>query len=118
MTEIELAWLAGLLEGEGWFGIDRTGKGRPAIKVNMTDQDVIERVADLLGGIKVGIQPAQGNWKTQYVVRLKGERAASLMRTLQPLMGARRAERIREVLAEVDAGTIIACGRGKYPRAS
>lgn len=52
MTEIETAWLAGLLEGEGYFGtINSWVSGRcyryPRIGVNMTDRDVIDRVATL-----------------------------------------------------------------------
>lgn len=57
MTEIEVAWLAGLLEGEGSFGLDTralhkykvsTAPPAPYIKISMVDKDVIERVAVLV----------------------------------------------------------------------
>jgi len=42
-----IAWTAGLLEGEGSFGMS----GRSiAIGINMTDRDVIDRIAGVLGG--------------------------------------------------------------------
>lgn len=58
-------WLAGLLEGEGCFSVRQDGQRRsPKVLINMTDKDVIERVAALVGsGIrplrldKVGLQP-------------------------------------------------------------
>jgi hypothetical protein len=43
----EIAWVAGLLEGEGTFGMsDRA----ICISINMIDRDIIERVGALLGG--------------------------------------------------------------------
>ena len=43
------AWLAGLLEGEGSFLANCEGRSSyPVIKVEMCEQDVVERVADLL----------------------------------------------------------------------
>lgn len=56
-TEIEIAWLAGLIEGEGSFGLDaRSAKGykvstapqSPYLRISMTDQDIIERVSKLV----------------------------------------------------------------------
>jgi hypothetical protein len=43
LTDVEVAWIAGLLEGEGHFA-------PKAIIVNMTDRDVLERLAALTGG--------------------------------------------------------------------
>ncbi len=42
----EIAWAAGLLEGEGCF--HSTG-GRPRVSVNMTDEDVLVRLKGVLG---------------------------------------------------------------------
>src|SRR5215472_89670 len=45
-----IPWLAGLLEGEGYFGtvtnwVARKGYRYPRVGIKMTDRDVIERVA-------------------------------------------------------------------------
>ncbi len=37
MTDLDIAWLAGLLEGEGSFWFN----GSPRVKVAMTDQDIM-----------------------------------------------------------------------------
>lgn len=45
MTRAEVAWLAGLLEGEGSFLV----KPRAAIQLVMTDLDIVERLPRLTG---------------------------------------------------------------------
>jgi hypothetical protein len=101
MTETELAWLAGLLEGEGTFTINYVkGKSdQPCIEVKMVDLDVIERACALMGRVSVyARKPDQTGHQIQYRVRLRGKRAAHLMRQLLPHMGKRRQARIREIL--------------------
>jgi hypothetical protein len=105
-------WLAGLLEGEGWFG--RSHHKVPCIVVTMTDEDVIGRAAALLGN-KVVKQPKRVG-KQAWSVSLYGHRAVEWLRVLQPLMGDRRAERIAELLEEWDARAHKAPkGRGSSP---
>jgi hypothetical protein len=57
ITETDIAWIAGLLEGEGYFGIDNRSKDRyevsntppaPFIKISMVDEDIIQRLSKLL----------------------------------------------------------------------
>lgn len=53
MTDLELGWIIGLLEGEGSFmakTIKRDGRLRGLIQCHMTDRDVIEQLHSLLGG--------------------------------------------------------------------
>jgi hypothetical protein len=47
MTDVEKAWLAGIIEGEGTFG--RVGRPGGQIRVVMTDQDVIHRLHAITG---------------------------------------------------------------------
>lgn len=57
MTDTDIAWVAGLLEGEGYFGCRiATTKNRPGkaylqvrICVNMTDEDVLRRAQSITG---------------------------------------------------------------------
>lgn len=109
MTEAELAWVAGLLEGEGCFTIANQRQWSrhyryPVIACTMTDLDVIQRLHKLVGMGRVGGPygravrngtPRKPQWKWQLQRR---DQAAMLMRTLLPLMGERRANRIRYVL--------------------
>lgn len=101
----DLHWLAGLLEGEGYFGDHAGGKaGRRYIRISlkMTDKDVVERAAALLGTkVHRYSWSADRNpkhsvaWVTQVGQQ---DRAAGWMMTLYPLMGARRRARIEGLL--------------------
>jgi hypothetical protein len=105
MTTKDICWLAGLLEGEGCFSLQQRtdgghGPSSITIKVKMTDQDIIERAATLLG-TKVHERETWDRGKqtkTTYTTVLGGTWAASWMMTLYPLMGTRRREKIRECL--------------------
>lgn len=94
----DLYWVAGLIEGEGHFGLRRQGRDL-FIQVAMTDCDVIDRLHSILGfGImrKPSLLPSG---KTVYCWSVtKQSQAAGLMMTLLPIMGERRAAKIRKCL--------------------
>lgn len=100
MKATDVAWLAGLLEGEGYFAPPTRGMWSPQIRILMTDRDVIERVAEFLGGANIRIRRARGRRREAYGVMLHGRQAIGVMFTVYPFMGARRQERIREAVAE------------------
>ena len=101
MTEIELAWLVGLLEGEGSFlKAPPSSPNCPRISLEMTDRDIVERAATLMGGNAVErINLRNVLWKPAYRVSLKGSRAVALMQILYPKMGVRRRAQIDAALA-------------------
>jgi hypothetical protein len=97
MSEVEVAWMAGLLEGEGYFA---RHQGLPRIQLQMTDFDIIERAKEITGGcgsISKATDP-RGGRKQAKRWELTGERAAILMERILPHMGSRRAEKIAEVV--------------------
>lgn len=65
----DIGWITGLLEGEGTFRMS----GRSiAIHVNMTDRDIIERVAAALGGYSFGPLPrVKSHHKPQWRAEVK-----------------------------------------------
>lgn len=95
------AWLAGLLEGEGSFKKGcPSAPGKPVVTVSMTDRDVIQRVADMLGVRSFREQHwANPKWKTAYTLQISGRRAVDLMIRLRPMMGARRRAQIDAAVA-------------------
>lgn len=103
--EQEIIWLAGLLEGEGCFYMDRqlsrSGSGEytrcPKISVGMIDQDVIAHAARLFGTKVHAAKPYRED-KRIYTASAYGLKAVWLMRAVLPWMGARRSEKISEVL--------------------
>ena len=92
----QVQWAAGLIEGEGYFGFSRN---TPVLKVGMTDKDVLEHLAALTGTKVYGPRQVK-NYKPIYEVSIAGKRAAGWMMTLYTLMGQRRRERIRSVIAK------------------
>ena len=103
LPERDLYWIAGLLEGEGSFQPPRpSSPNRPEITINMTDLDVMERFAKLVGEnyIHMGTKNVRRNpaWKPDYRVHIRGEKAVQLMRLLRPLMGSRRQAQIDKAL--------------------
>jgi hypothetical protein len=96
----DLHWLAGLLEGEGSFLQGPPSAPRyPILALQMTDQDVVLRVAEMFGR-KVGRwQPRDERWLPTYLVRITGSKAVAWMTALRPLMGQRRRSQIDRALA-------------------
>ena len=86
----EIAWLAGLLEGEGCFAIHK--RKYPRIVLKMTCEDIVTRAASLM---KTTIYRNGNQWVTQ----ANGAYAISWMMTLYPFFGKRRREKVTEVIS-------------------
>lgn len=105
MRAVDLAWVAGLIEGEGSV-YTKYVKGRPypGIRVGMTDEDVVRRLHSLVPGSTItgphepttawGRKP----WWLWYAQRQAV--AAGLLMSIYPLMGQRRQQSIQSVLAK------------------
>ena len=101
-----IAYLAGLIEGEGYvksYEFPRlTKKGTPcmhrgiAIAVAMTDKDVMNNYGSLLGeflGSNVKLRGPIKNGKSPlplYEVRIYSDKAYAVMAAIYPFMGKRR----------------------------
>lgn len=114
MTEAEVAWLAGFLEGEGTFYIKSQPNRNyriPTIKVGGCDKDVIERAAKLLGSESLQFERRrQEHWKDQWKVQVYGKRAVGIMQQVLPLMGERRATKIKEVISAWETRPVVLAG--------
>jgi hypothetical protein len=96
-----VAWLAGLLEGEGTF---TTTRDRylvyPKIVVKMTDEAVIAKASKIIGAPAVWrAEPRDPRWNVNFVAAVTGRGAARWMRELRPFMGLRRTAAIDAALA-------------------
>ncbi len=108
MTDEEaLAWLAGLLEGEGSFMITKchckNGKTYryPRIGVTMTDRDVIARAALMFGTGVYDIKPSGPNsYLPQFRTGIGGQKAYEWMLKLYSFMGARRKSQMDKAINE------------------
>ena len=99
----EWIWLAGLLEGEGYFGATKQNESRRMslrVTLNMTDRDVVEHAHRIVGSdVKIGENRKRpAGWNTTFSIQWIGSDAEWIMRTILPLMGERRKARIEWAL--------------------
>lgn len=89
-TVADVLWLAGVFEGDGTFCT--TGK-MPRMVLQMTDADVVEKAAEIMGS-KVWSTAKTRTGKNVYTCGVSGLTAAEWMRIVRPYMGARRQRQI------------------------
>ena len=113
-SNVEIAWAAGLFEGEGWAGFYKTpGRTRkdgtksrpegyfyPKLAMSMTDLDVLQKFQSIVGGGITGPYTNGHNKPIWYWRETKPENAKRTARLLYPYLCGRRQERIREVFGE------------------
>lgn len=102
-AEIDVAWAAGLFEGEGSIFVSRrkkTGYRQLVIAMSMTDQDVVERFAEITGGRVLQMPPYGLGKKDQYRVTFHGPEAVRVLNAFHPWFGERRANKAKECIAE------------------
>lgn len=105
----ELAWAAGLFEGEGCFSVRSAKYPYPTAQLTSTDQDVIDDFARIIGipGSNLARRdPRNAGYKPSFRWTLMGTTSIKELRDLiGPWMRSRRKTRLDEViqLAE-DAG--------------
>jgi hypothetical protein len=96
LTETEVAWLAGLLEGEGCFYFNPRKKNPDTkIQLSMTDKDIVERVAKMFSTTIATLLPDPRDihhlrTKNYYRTYICGVKVRAAMRAIRPFMGRRR----------------------------
>ena len=109
MTEIEIAWAAGLFEGEGCIEISGKNRSRTGVRlyVVMADKDVLERFEAIAGCGTIRLLRAPSilkpHWKP--VWRWTTGQAAECRRLLglwSPYLGDRRTKKAAEAVALLD----------------
>lgn len=99
VCDLQIAWAAGILEGEGCF---TEHSGHPYILVDMTDKDVIEK---LLSVFPTGTMrgPYLHHKRPQYKPRWRfdafGTKAVPIMLKVLPYMCSRRTDKIKQLLS-------------------
>lgn len=96
LSEIQAAWLAGILDGEGCLDFTRQS---PRVRVKMTDHDLILRVATMLPGARIHHEaPRQPHHKPCLVVQVHGDAAVSALRSVLPYLSSRRTAKATEII--------------------
>ena len=95
LTPKDLAWVAGLLEGEGSFIM--TPGHSPTATIQMNDLDIIHRMASMWDGPVYGPYHYVKNHGI-YRTSIHGKRAVGWMLTLYAFLGVRRRGQIAAVV--------------------
>lgn len=99
ITEKEFYWLVGLLEGEGSFMKGSPSKpNNPKITIEMTDRDIVEKVAKIFNRACTPIKARKVKWKQTFSTKLTGKRAIDLMVEMKPFLSNRRQEQINNCI--------------------
>ena len=96
MKARQITWLAGLVEGEGHIG---RRAHRIRLAIGMTDQDVVERAAQLMAGRLYG-PITKTRAKPLYFTMVFGRSAVGWFMTLYSELGARRQAEVRAILLD------------------
>lgn len=98
LTDFDIGWLVGLIEGDGTFTFDGNS---PAVVLKITDLDTAQRFARLLRTTVAGpyyYEDQQIGSKPYYMSKLTGRRARQFMISTADQFGERRQEQIRKLL--------------------
>jgi hypothetical protein len=110
----DIHWLAGLLEGEGSFV--RSPPSSPNtinVSLEMTDEDVVARVAAMWGVAYCKPHKRKATWKQSFRVTVRGGPASRWMHLLRPLMGARRKGQIDAALKTFRPDPLVAARKSR-----
>jgi hypothetical protein len=103
----QVAWAAGLFEGEGSMYPYRDSKNKerqyPRLDLASTDEDVVRDFARIVDGRSVYGPIQRGNKKPFWRWQATGKPAEEVLALFAPYLGERRTARMNEVLAQCGA---------------
>lgn len=113
LTDVEIAWIAGLLEGEGSFCLDARSAKRynkstsppsPTLQIAMVDEDIIQRLAEYLNKNYSTLTRKTIKEKTVYKLNV-GDRATLtyLYPRICPFLGKRRKIEVQKGIDALNA---------------
>ena len=106
----QLILLAGIFEGEGWFGLNKTKNPTftptAVLEVQMSDEDVVQKFQRYCNTNKKihFVRKRKEHYKDQYRFTLSGSRALQLMEEMLPYLGIRRKEQYYAVVQSIGNG--------------
>lgn len=102
----EVAWAAGLFEGEGHVTANhKAPRGRPRVVATLStcDKDVMDRFVAVVGvgSVRV-VEPKESHHRRAWTWQITGKAAKPVLEMLRPWMGARRREAVDRGLVLVE----------------
>jgi len=104
-NQVDLAWVAGYLEGEGCFSVDKRLSRYVRVQVTSADLDVLERFMSI---VKIGYihEKRTGGRRYWCWACTRRRDAVALMEAVYPFLGQRRQKRIRELISPSGASSL------------
>lgn len=99
-VEFNVAWAAGLIEGEGCFTL-HSDKKRPYFLLDMTDKDVLQNFQQVFPETNLRGPYSHKNkpqHKERWRIDAYGQKCVQIMEAVYPYMGTRRKLKIEELL--------------------
>lgn len=101
---LDIAWAAGLFEGEGCIIANRNARGgkvRLQVVLGSTDRDIVERYAKIVNASRPVLKQEQRSEKhrTFYVCGIYGRESLPVLEMFLPFLGERRRAKALEALA-------------------
>lgn len=114
---IDLAYLAGLIDGEGTIGLERRHKSdrfrSPVLSIASTDRELLNLPLAIFGGhVSRKLRKVQEHHLDAYTYRVSYRGAIDALVALQPYL--RCPEKVRRARWLVEAHTILTPRNGKY----
>ena len=112
MHSHDIAWAAGLFEGEGYISKERVGgKSSHRLAINLTDKDVLEKFVSVVGFGSVrelhnqllDKKVKEGKWKPCFVWEINNKKETRrILDMFLPYFGDRRAHRAMNMLDKIE----------------
>ena len=113
ISQRDLGWAAGFIEGEGYFD---KNYGSPAIVVGQVQREPLERLVRLFGGSITTGNKLRGHQQATLKWRRGGPSGRGIMMTMYGLMSPRRRQQIKSVLDAWRARPVDRQYRSHCPR--
>ncbi len=101
------SYFVGILEGEGYIGLNSKKKNlktgeytyySPGISIAMSDEDIIQRIADYLNvSYRTHRPKGKDTYKEMYRIDIGGRKAYYIMEKVAPYLSKRRQEKFKAV---------------------
>lgn len=102
MSEVECAWMAGLIDGEGTIVRTKNGRDNYSLRLSNTSRPLLDRIMEVAGtGALYDIPKHQSHHKSAWLWQVNTRNAALLLRQVLPWLIVKR-ERAEEVLSTFD----------------
>lgn len=98
--DLDIAWAAGFLEGEGCFGTYGKGHGSPMVAASQINIEPLERLKKIFPEMTLRETSPSSAGNRTWECRCYGDKAISIMREVLPWMSEKKAAQIIDAIEQ------------------